>query len=113
MCLQFWKFHKSSSHSFLNDANSVRILQVALMITVIIVLHYVFSNSSGILCISLNNWKLEDTFMQSTNALWKYLIWSKQFYMLLLCTLLDLAMTEYLTEHSKILDKIIILLGSS
>lgn len=29
-----------------------------------------------------------------------------QLYMLLLCTLLDLAVTEYLTEHSKILDKI-------
>ena len=29
-----------------------------------------------------------------------------QLYMLLLCILLDLAITEYLTEHSKILDKI-------
>lgn len=29
-----------------------------------------------------------------------------QLYMLLLCTLLDLAMTEYLRAHSKILDKI-------
>lgn len=55
VCLQLWKFHKSNSLSFLNDANSLRILQVALMITVMIVLHYVFSNSSGILCISLNN----------------------------------------------------------
>jgi len=34
---------------------TVRILQVALMITVIIVLHYIFSNSSRIFCISLNN----------------------------------------------------------
>lgn len=29
-----------------------------------------------------------------------------QFYMLLLCTLLDLGITGYLTEHFKILDKI-------
>lgn len=55
ICLQLWKFHKSNLLSFLNDANSSRILQVALMVTVIIVLHYVFSNSSGISCISLNN----------------------------------------------------------
>lgn len=55
---------------------TLRILQVTLMIAVIIVFYYVFRNSSGILCISLNNWKLEETFMQSTNALWKYLIWA-------------------------------------
>lgn len=76
MCLQFWKFHKVI-HILFYKMLTLRILQVTLMIAVIAVFYYVFRNSSGILCISLNNWKLEETFMQSTNALWKYLIWGK------------------------------------
>lgn len=77
------------------------------MIAVIAVFYYVFRNSSGILCISLNNWKLEETLMQSTKCLMKVLnLRQTQLYILLLWTLLDLGITEYLTEHFKILDKI-------